>query len=811
MKKEIKNNETFLKELYSHKFNFESEYLDYKVEFHFDSTRERLELVKDIVSFANTEGGAIVFGVRNKTYDWIGLDSESDDIDDITISDMVFEYTGKRIDFKCGSYTINGNVFYLITINKEKTPVAFIKNGEYSRYKKGSSKQEHAHVFKKDSIYGRVSSSSREVTNDLFFFEKREKTNHILTNLNDIPSPYVKYVDRKKEKDQLIAALQNNNIRHVRINGIGGIGKTSFVRNLCDAILSSSVSFNFPIDSIIWITGKVNLFTPSGDITVLRDTLLTYREMLNSIANCLFIDSLGLSDDELCEKIYDKMSIYSTLLILDNMETIKDARIVNFYQNVPFNCHIIFTSRTDLATSFTRIDLAGFDKDQFFEFINNSIDEYKPDKKDDILETVIPHINEFKKLTRGSPILIKLIMHKICNGHNINPILSDLKNISQSSINDSFYYNKIMDFCFNDTFETFSKNELEILFIMSLSDDEDEDFELSDLSYISQKRDQVVDEIVSSLVSCSFCSIKNLRYSCSPLIKAFANKKITEGNLVDITKLADNYYAWRRRSNEMSEKRESFYEKIKAFSLERKIVASEMYKAKTEYFDNHNLDEMMNKYDELIDKNPDFGYLYFDKARFLKDFSDVDDNIIQELYKKAIELEPNSDYFISEYAFYLSQKGDKKNAAKYFKRALEIMPHLANINHGYAVCLSSLYGTSPDLELSIPEIIKYFEKGYVKEIRGFSDKTRYCSNAHKHSSFLLKIGKPDDALLVCDRALEIMPYDSKLLGLRGNILKKLNPDIPTKTQIRKFKTGLFAALNDDDTKKLINIGDGDSE
>ena len=51
--------------------NYENERIDFKEIFTFDETRDRLEIIKDIVSFANTNGGYIVYGVNNK-FEWVG-------------------------------------------------------------------------------------------------------------------------------------------------------------------------------------------------------------------------------------------------------------------------------------------------------------------------------------------------------------------------------------------------------------------------------------------------------------------------------------------------------------------------------------------------------------------------------------------------------------------------------------------------------------------------------------------------------------------------------------------------------------------
>ena len=96
------NNQSTFDDLYFNRRNCESNVLDYKKEFHFGTQRQKLELTKDIVSFANANGGCIVFGVTD-SYVWEGLDDGSDDYDDIQIHDFIRKYIDREIDFEIGT------------------------------------------------------------------------------------------------------------------------------------------------------------------------------------------------------------------------------------------------------------------------------------------------------------------------------------------------------------------------------------------------------------------------------------------------------------------------------------------------------------------------------------------------------------------------------------------------------------------------------------------------------------------------------------------------------------------------------------
>ena len=58
-------------------FREEDSCVDYKVEFHVGDEREWLEITKDIIAFANTYGGYLAFGVKDGSFEVIGLDEET--------------------------------------------------------------------------------------------------------------------------------------------------------------------------------------------------------------------------------------------------------------------------------------------------------------------------------------------------------------------------------------------------------------------------------------------------------------------------------------------------------------------------------------------------------------------------------------------------------------------------------------------------------------------------------------------------------------------------------------------------------------
>lgn len=74
--------------------------VDYKETFHPEVDKDWLELTKDIMAFANTEGGYLVFGVRDGTFEVVGL--ELPVITALTNTNMVLQKLNRHIEPELG-------------------------------------------------------------------------------------------------------------------------------------------------------------------------------------------------------------------------------------------------------------------------------------------------------------------------------------------------------------------------------------------------------------------------------------------------------------------------------------------------------------------------------------------------------------------------------------------------------------------------------------------------------------------------------------------------------------------------------------
>ena len=282
----------------------EGEEIDYKEVFKFTNRKDKLELIKDIVAIANTRGGYIVYGVKeehNGKFEFIGLDSRSDIIKHENILDFMKNYVNFRVNIAVGVHEIKDETFYLIYVAKhvEDDLISFTKDGTYERENFKGNKQNKT-VFKKYEMYGRKGCENTIINHDTQFKKIRNSTNEIITNIDSVEAPYDRYVEREDTLKDFLKVLDDN-ISCIQINGLGGIGKTSFIYNFCKKILNKEIKIkDFKPNYIIWITGKLTIFKPTGAIEKLKKFEINYDEFIDvyAVDEVITFISNGLCDKD---------------------------------------------------------------------------------------------------------------------------------------------------------------------------------------------------------------------------------------------------------------------------------------------------------------------------------------------------------------------------------------------------------------------------------------------------------------------------------------------------------------------------------
>lgn len=169
---------------------------------------------------------------------------------------------------------------------------------------------------------------------------------------HNVPRPdYARFVGREKELDWLRQRLSpEDRAWQIALTGIGGVGKSALALAIaheyieCYAVLPSEERF----EAVIWISAKEEVLTAQGrELADLPDSVLrTLEDVYTAIARVLEREDItrALPEDQ-ARLVERALKQQRALLIMDNLESVKDARLKPFLRRLPAPTKAIVTSR----------------------------------------------------------------------------------------------------------------------------------------------------------------------------------------------------------------------------------------------------------------------------------------------------------------------------------------------------------------------------------------------------------------------------------------------------------------------------------
>jgi len=138
----------------------EGKNIDYKLTLNWNkSTKdEKVEIVKDILAMANTQdGGKLVFGVRDKDFESVGLSKEDyESFDQTKTNDFLHKYTDPKHSCQVKKQKIGEKFFIIIDIPEfQREPIICKKEAH-------SSNDKNNQILKKGQIYIRTEKGTSE-------------------------------------------------------------------------------------------------------------------------------------------------------------------------------------------------------------------------------------------------------------------------------------------------------------------------------------------------------------------------------------------------------------------------------------------------------------------------------------------------------------------------------------------------------------------------------------------------------------------------------------------------------------------------
>ncbi|MDO8532692.1 MAG: NB-ARC domain-containing protein [Dehalococcoidia bacterium] len=333
----------------------ECEWLDYKKHLGIEHDQELCAFTKDALALKNVGGGYIVVGVEDKTWIPCGLSSKLP-YDSKMLHDKIRRCAGVELDVDIVHHEIQdiGNIAIIYVRSSRKrskrrmpTLVAkdYCPNAPFG--------------IRRGDIWIRRGDSTVKVQSQV---ELEELIEHLEASCDqdaiqatEQPSPFAiqdgpyrlldrgfdSFIGREALKQQILEAVTRDpRIWIVNVHGPGGVGKSAVV---------NWVTYEFyhrrAFEAILQLTAKETILTPEG--------IKPFGRSLYSLENFLdhIIDLIGEKTPQDIEAkkhlALDILGIGETLLVLDNMESVSDGRVLKFVQELPNNtkAKVLITSR----------------------------------------------------------------------------------------------------------------------------------------------------------------------------------------------------------------------------------------------------------------------------------------------------------------------------------------------------------------------------------------------------------------------------------------------------------------------------------
>lgn len=324
----------------------ECEWLDYKVELRLENDYQLCSFSRDVLAMKNVGGGYILVGVQDRTWEPVGLATPFP-YDAKQLRDKVRKCTGADLDIDVVQHELflegNSRCLALVHIrsskkrSKRRTPTVAKIN--YCQNETYGIRSGDIWIRKGDSTQ-RIASET-ELQTLLDYLD--QEADHSLLEQQSTPSPFSindglyrllgkgfdRFIGRQDLKARINTALLGDpRLWIINVHGPGGVGKSALV-NWTTHELYAQRSF----EAIVQLTAKETVLTEDG-IQSAQKTLYSLENLLSNILN-LFDEDVPASLEQQKLKAIEALSVWRTLVVLDNMETVSDGRIMKFVQDLP--------------------------------------------------------------------------------------------------------------------------------------------------------------------------------------------------------------------------------------------------------------------------------------------------------------------------------------------------------------------------------------------------------------------------------------------------------------------------------------------
>ncbi|MBA6340007.1 ATP-binding protein [Colwellia sp. MB02u-10] len=450
VEKLVKNDGTLLSK--------ECELWDYKKKFE-ESNDAYLKALKSIISFHNTYGGYIIFGVdeTEKDTSFVLCGIENNLIDQQRLRGRFDRYFSQRLDLTYEEINIssgNGDILVgLLHIPKRDNKTHSIAATSEGTNSKGKI------ILAKDAAYIRKIDECKQVISQLDFEflvssrdfysegeEKKVRKNVIEHNLPDKNFICPEFIGRFEMLQELWSWLSDDFQYTKVLAADGGKGKTSIAYEFCQLIIKSGTGL---FEQVMWLTAKKQQFKASYN--KYAETPETHYNDLESLLKevCLRTGSLSeevneLTLQQLQRETRDGLNLIPSLVVIDDIDSNspeEQRRIMEIARSISStSSRILMTTRANnIYSNDSSILVPGLEGEEYKELVNSLCSSLGLQKYND------HNIEKLNVVSEGSPLFTESILRLCKLGLSVEHAIEDWSGKSGDAVREAALRKEVLE------------------------------------------------------------------------------------------------------------------------------------------------------------------------------------------------------------------------------------------------------------------------------------------------------------------------------------------------------------------------------